>query len=44
VNPIGGCSELDWEDRSDRLDLRLGEGDIIFEGLSLGGCGYVLMV
>ena len=33
---IGGCIELDWEERSDRLDRRLGEGDIMTDGLSLG--------
>jgi hypothetical protein len=41
VKPIGGCKELDWEERSERLDRRLGEGEIIADGLSLGGgaCG-----
>lgn len=36
MKPIGGCIELDCEERSDLLDRRLGEGEIIAEGLSLG--------
>ena len=28
--------ELDWEDKSDLLDRRLGDGEIIADGLSLG--------
>lgn len=43
MKPMGGCKELDWEDKSERLDRRLGEGEINADGLSLGGgaCGYV---
>jgi hypothetical protein len=43
VKPIGGWRELDCEDRSERLDRRLGDGEIRAEGRSLGGgaCGYV---
>ncbi len=37
MKPIGGCKELDWEDKSERLDRRLGDGDINADGLSLGG-------
>ena len=36
MKPIGGCMELDWEDKSDLLDRRLGDGEIIADGLSLG--------
>ena len=42
MKPIWGCIELDCEDRSDLRDLRLGEGEIMADGLSLGACGYVL--
>jgi hypothetical protein len=40
---MGGWRELDWEDRSDRLDRRLGDGEIMADGRSLGGgaWGYV---
>ena len=34
MNPIGGCRELACEDRSERLDRKLGDGDIIADGLS----------
>jgi len=34
---MGGCTELDWEERSERLERRLGEGEIKAEGLSRGG-------
>jgi hypothetical protein len=44
AKPIGGCSELACEDRSDLRDFKLGDGEIIFDGLSLGACGYVLIV
>ena len=44
MKPIGGCIELDCEERSDLLDRRLGEGEIIAEGLSLGAWGYVLIL
>ena len=39
---MGGCRELDCEDKSERLDRRLGEGEISADGLSRGGgaCGY----
>ena len=36
MKPIGGFIELDWDDRSDLLDRRLGEGEIMADGLSLG--------
>lgn len=42
MKPIGGCIELDWEERSDLLDRRLGDGEIMADGLSLGAWGYVL--
>lgn len=40
MKPIGGCSELAWEDRSDLRDRRLGDGEINCDGRSLeGACG-----
>lgn len=41
---MGGWSALPCDDRSERLDRRLGDGEIIAVGLSLGAWGYVLVV
>jgi hypothetical protein len=35
---MGGFKEPDWDDKSERLDRRLGDGEINADGLSLGGC------
>lgn len=36
VKPMGGWRALPCEERSERLERRLGDGEIIADGLSLG--------
>lgn len=43
MKPSGGLRELAWDERSDRRERRLGDGEITPGGLSLGACGYVLV-